>query len=122
MPDDLMALAERVEGLSGPDREVDADVALTQGWHECNGDNWIGPRGEIVVPHYTASLDVAMTLVPEPRKWSITAGHYGDWQACVWAIDDFQLDWHSAATPALALTSAALKARARASQSGVASS
>lgn len=54
--DDLIALAERCEAATGADREIDADIALTRGWSVCADDNWIGPRGEICVPNYTASL------------------------------------------------------------------
>ncbi|MGJ3630053.1 hypothetical protein AB5I41_31725 [Sphingomonas sp. MMS24-JH45] len=33
------------------------------------------------VPAYTASLDAAMTLIPKPGKWSITASHGEGWEA-----------------------------------------
>lgn len=64
----LLDLADRVKRATGAVRELDADIALTQGWHVYAGDNWIGPRAEICVPAYTASLDAAMSLyvtIPE---------------------------------------------------------
>ena len=66
---DLMELAERVEALSGPDRDVDVQIAA----YLCGGKvdvarlYWTSPgfRGFSVVPSYTASLDAARALVPE---------------------------------------------------------
>lgn len=48
-------LSERVMALSGPDREVDAEI-----WRI------IHPTSQYrLAPSYTASIDAAMTLVPE---------------------------------------------------------
>ncbi len=131
MTDELQALADRVEALAGPCRETDADIALTlkipdwraqKPWKQTNGwakancarDAWSiffhdGMGGSPAIPAFTASLDAAMTLVPEPGKWSITSGHGDDWQASVWGLAIKPMEWHSAATPALALTAAALR-------------
>jgi hypothetical protein len=76
----LTALAERVEGLSGPDREVDRDIADALGlgppadWQReparfPNGainldvGCWTSPRGGFIrsSARYTASLDAAMS-------------------------------------------------------------
>ena len=74
--DDLTALAERVEKPAGPDRELDALVALAFGWrnpspqfgipeNERKGI-WIAPGEHPEAPwhsgppFYTASLDAAM--------------------------------------------------------------
>ena len=69
--EELRALAERVMALTGADREVDAMIAVAlgiggnviatpEGW--CVG----GPSGQpFLSPAYTASIDAAMTLVPE---------------------------------------------------------
>lgn len=56
--DYLLALAERVEALAGPDGWVDTLV-----WHAVGS-------GEAYTPAYTASLDAAMTL---PIKGFIAA-------------------------------------------------
>lgn len=99
---DLEELACRVEGLTGPDREVDADI-----WASINGGYieealygpvvWINDKGWVkhkvalgdgiwrerellgradTAPAYTASLDAAMTLVKEDAFWRV--GHDGE--------------------------------------------
>lgn len=78
--DELLALADRVEALTGPDREVDAAIAVAAlGWFTIppryEGDKvgygYIdadgvrvhpGHGGDQMVPRLTASLDAAMTL------------------------------------------------------------
>ncbi len=83
----LVALAERVEALTGPCRETDAEIARAIGWyqkevvcHGVKGGKWVEKywtyKGDTraawssVPPHdFTASLDVAMTLVPD--GWAI---------------------------------------------------
>jgi hypothetical protein len=143
--DELRALAERVQALTGPDREVDAwvaarcRVALPAGcdW-AFRFPNWEGEKGGHVrlignvngngdyiagrfkAPAFTASLDAAMTLCPDDHgegpwlpciesdstwngvRWRAQLGHY-----CYDATESCY-----AATPALALTAAALLARA----------
>jgi hypothetical protein len=110
----LLELAERCERAEGPDRELDARIAElaianlqvlpagTGAWLVLEDGR---QRDASAVPAYTASLDVAMTLVPEgnlPRRLYIrdeaTAVFLGDLEAL-------------AATPALALCAAALRAR-----------
>ena len=101
----LLALADRVEALTGPCRETDAEVhhAILQG---------IGTGLYGTQPSYTASLDAAMTLVPEGHTWSADL-NLGK-KAFAWCYDDKMLSGRpcKAATPALALTAAALRARA----------
>lgn len=115
----LRELADRCEAATGPDRELDGAVLIAIGHAQRRGSftfwmNAAGSTNELVgsgCPRYTASLDAAMTLVPEPHKWAITASsHDGGWQAWVWQIEGGP-NWHEAATPALALTAAALRAR-----------
>ncbi len=108
MSENLLALAARCENATGPDRELDADIALTQGWTEHPGDNWIGPFGQIAVPYYTASLDAAVTLVPGPAWWWVEAQplvHGAYLSGC----GDERVA--RGTTPALALCCAALRAR-----------
>lgn len=105
--DELLALAERVMALTGPDREADARIA-----------------GKAYAPAYTASIDAAMTLVPEGWNWMAGERNQGLCRAYVEndkpAFVGFSSQknpkriWHevTAATPALALTAAALLARA----------
>jgi hypothetical protein len=69
MTSDLIA---RLEALSGPDREVDAEIAKAigakhgpdSGW--CNSDNGDHWYVEECAKNYTASIDSAMTLVSTP--------------------------------------------------------
>lgn len=70
----LRELADKVEKLSGPDRETDCLIhnalwgtrmwADTHGF-ECHDTNGHGGMWRANPPRYTASLDAAMTLVPE---------------------------------------------------------
>lgn len=71
MSDNLASLADRVEALSGPCRETDADIAeacglAPDGWMRVKG-GWIHREGvgSRSAPKFTASLDAAMSLVPE---------------------------------------------------------
>lgn len=138
---DLNALAERVEKLSGPCRETDAHI-----WCALNGKRYMGhnraygseetqieftepPKrtrrvsGGRGLPHaarWTASIDAAMTLVPEDSFWRV--GHDGDGPdpAMFKAVVSVQKEGEiaisfrmaTAETAALALCSAALRARA----------
>ncbi|WP_313230208.1 hypothetical protein [Sphingobium yanoikuyae] len=71
--DTLLALAERVEGLSNPDREMDELIGMAIGLkntmrigHELLGNDRVVP---VNCPAYTASLDAAKTLVP--KGWHV---------------------------------------------------
>jgi hypothetical protein len=93
-------LAERCENATGPDRRLDNDIRLATNNGCAFGDD----------PPYTASLDAAMTLVPEGCQATIVRRKDGHGAAY------FDREWlagscDSAATPALALCAAALRAR-----------
>ena len=123
MTTDPTLLAD-LAAASGPDRELDARVALCAGWkkpgHHGGYSEIVGVRpggrGFAAVPRYTASIDAALTLVPEGWGWkadcglgfghSFTVGHVG-----VNKLFDRPEGWGKAATPAIALCIAALKAR-----------
>jgi hypothetical protein len=141
---DLLALAERVEAAPGPDRELDQAIyhdVLGYCRHvrtersgaqsdtgfdclDCGADSWgnkskppypPGQKLHDAAPAYTESLDAAMTLVPEGSVWlrkspETMSIYTPPTNEKVWAhhIDG------KGATPALALTAAALRARARA--------
>ena len=114
----LLALADAVEKLQTPSWEVDAEIDAViwgretprseGGWNMLTG-RWMQPN-EPYCKKYTASLDEAMTLVPE-----------GGWY---WAVKNYPvakcaasiggIHYANAATPALALTAACLRARAQA--------
>ncbi len=83
---EIEKLIERLEKATGPDRELDARIELTRrsflfGSAAVAGavigtslnnvaSGWIAGLGEqpISAPHYTSSIDAALTLVPEGWK------------------------------------------------------
>lgn len=129
----LIALAEKVESLTGPCRETDGLIARAAGFevlpHPQTADPMYRHYGGMLmnpVPAFTASLDAAMTLVPEGLRLMLSEwddeAHLrakGAWQSVLSkpgcdasfdAMRGYRCD--HAATPALALTAAALRARA----------
>jgi hypothetical protein len=114
--DELLALAERVEALAGPDRGVDARICIALGLSKDNvmvgEDGWCINSDTNPNPYrspiYTASLDAAMSLVPEGAQWGCDS--MGG--AAVFLKDCKLFLSRNAATPALALTAAALRALA----------
>ncbi|WP_066795245.1 hypothetical protein [Sphingomonas soli] len=131
---ELLALAERVEAATGSDRELDRDIMLAavpcdrapfRYWMPMNENTghgavdiervYYGPHcaQAVAVPAYTASIDAAMMLVPEGwfTRLATEDRHSHSWR---WELrGGFGLNVGSrAATPALALTAAALRARA----------
>lgn len=104
---DLLALAERCEAASGPDRELDKAI-------------WLIAPDQLFEFHsarsyYTSSLDAAMTLVPE-HDIDFQSRQRRSYAAVSFTpVNGFEQRGEGwAATPALALTAAALRARARA--------
>lgn len=99
----IAELLERVEGATGPDRELDAAIecALASTWGSA-----INPRP------YTASLDAALALVERVRPgWTWEGGR--DPAKASWAYLYAKIDGPtfsaSAPTPALALLAALLR-------------
>ena len=130
----LLALADRAEKATGPDRELDAASKEAFGHIRDYAADW-GPRGKDrpVAKPYTASLDAAMSLRPEGWRWVLRQAtadeckgaffcrlESGDFKSITWGkggeyitdvisgVDVFC--W--AATPALALCGASLRAHA----------
>lgn len=118
---DLLA---RVEGLTGPDREVDALIfdhfspPRTDGPHPPEGFG--GPPSDFGRwdPEFTASLDAVLALVERVRPgWypEVCKNYQGDpprvpaWSSDLCAPDRQETFEASAATPALALLCALLK-------------
>lgn len=119
---ELTALAERVEQAEGPSRKLDAEICRAldlaggnpilapgmNGWLVGSKDN----PNPVKAPAYTASIDAALTLVPEGSPMelhirSITTDAY------VWPDDREDGIRGNAATPALALVAAALRSQAQ---------
>lgn len=123
-------LIERIEAASGPDREIDREIMLSSGYRYEQRD--IGCRyedGSVALDwvyvdiktdqwrsthplSFTSSIDAALTLVPEGWTWMLDTME-GRNEACVHGngpVPDSA--YVTAATPALALCAAALKASA----------
>jgi hypothetical protein len=129
---DLLELAARVEGLQGPDREVDARIAHAikwrwDAWEE--GDIRIEDRPlEYVIdrvqnshnsiwrnlPRYTASVDHAMSLVPEGWGYGLDYAPSGSGLRFTLGSPDLEPVFVNgeAMTLPRAITAAALRARA----------
>lgn len=136
---DLLKLAERVEAASGPDRELFCAIAIASGlipdnaWPHSDGTHWWANGKEWGrIPDYFASLDAAMSLVPEGwtvanigqgdnKRWHVELRRgyrtsYGAVIIAPGANESYKLN--GAPSPALALTAACLKARATLSPDG----
>ena len=98
-------LIARIESADGPDRELDWAI------HMRDGLLGVGMYGDH--PLYTASIDAALTLVPVCHYMHVYTpyGEVLQGYAVVSDRDDGPLFTSIAATPALALAAAALKAR-----------
>jgi hypothetical protein len=114
IPSALLELAARCEAAEGPDRELDIEICRML-YREAgvNVSDDFRPDAD----EYTASLDDAMGLVPEgwPRTVTDNQGLLGmGGYAAVTAnpAGEIVKFTSQAATPALALCAAALKARA----------
>lgn len=83
-------LSERVERLEGADREIDRLIGVAVGWFVTEPNkgwpdrmDYIDIRGgtksypgggfDQLVPKFSASLDAAMSLVPEGCSWQVQA-------------------------------------------------
>ena len=98
-------LATRIEQAEGPSRELDAEIATIFGWT---------PAHDLVCPAYTASLDAAMTLVPDGTNVHAVILDKGLTRIELNGTTKYlKVD---AATPALALCAAALRARLNTAQ------
>ena len=123
-------LAARIEALDGPSREVDAEIyawvrmslyGSPEAYPAPSGKGRVvcwyksGTHGTTIAPRYTASLDAAMSLVPEGASWEMRwfSGDKKSW-ITFFPPGDAEDDYfhiYNARTPALALCAAALRAR-----------
>lgn len=123
-----MSLIQRLEQLTGPDREVDAEIyrlirgdKRPQGFWYFSGLREKGEAPETTwiewskrnSPHYTSSIDAALKLVPDGWEWLRESPE----TMCVYLPkheDDKSWAIHITGahkSPAIALCIAALKAR-----------
>jgi hypothetical protein len=99
----IMALADRAEALSGPCRETDALIEQALAEPDARYGSFHQP------PAYTASIDAAMTLAGP--VWRLTPfAESSLWRAESGSRDKGEAKVAFAATPALALTAASLRA------------
>lgn len=127
--------ADKIEAAEQGGRELDAEIAVTVLGMSRDGSVFYGSDEDFVLerdyysiegsarelPHYTTSIDAAMTLVPDNcgfvlhspvGKRPSVALHFGDEDFPAPKTVDGWGDYSSGATPALAVCAAALKARA----------
>jgi hypothetical protein len=124
----LRSLAEQVEALNGPCRETDALISVAvkpeNNARVCdmfdNGRLFVLEGGEDdrhfdslrPIPAYTRSLDDAMSLVPE--RWRESYQRREDGSCISWCHPPMGIErvgqFGDAATPAIALTAASLRA------------
>lgn len=141
----LLSLADRVEAASGPDRELDGEIDRLlhnrpKDGDYCEKENalwrvkdaWSGllvrtdgfARGSFCAREYTASLDAALTLVPEGVAWTLDGGNPSCYDSAslgpIPASGELlnPLWFGNAATPALALAAASLRAIAHQKDKG----
>lgn len=117
----LRELADRVEAAEGPDRNLDVEIAPLAGLRIVETGHPLGrccydKNGHgVPLPAFTASLDAAMTLVPDEfqRPPALTVQRSRNFGCCavVWTNSEFNRSVRGdAKTPALALTAACLRA------------
>lgn len=123
---DLLLLAEDCERVPEPERSLDGDIAIAIGWtfqkmkgdrqpyYRRPGDTEWFMRSEL--PKYTSSIDAALTVIPE--GWFFSGLDQQPPAVRVWTEGNIAyhspgLDGLHAATPALAICAAALRAHAR---------
>ncbi|WP_367347540.1 hypothetical protein [Sphingobium yanoikuyae] len=119
--DTLLALAERVEGLSNPNRDIDRDLAplvfirVVDEGHPLGTCYYDEQHHGVPLPAFTASIDAAKTLVP--KGWHVgmlTECDEGDSPGCCLTQNEEPCR-HAVgrgADMALSLVAASLRARA----------
>ena len=110
----LEELAERLERASGPDRELDAQIGR---YAAAEFLGHVPDAPQYGCQPFTASIDAAMSLVPEGWAYKIGRNWCELWPMSPEVSDeDWPDDWdddrqHFGKTPALALAAASLRAR-----------
>jgi len=104
-PASLTALIEMLEKATGPAYALDCEI---EDWRYALL-GWGKPLGQrITPPAYTASIDAALTLVPEGDGWHLDTARMADGTVYRCVVGPSMAAW--AKTPALALCVAALNA------------
>lgn len=133
-------LIDKLERADGPDRELDAEIAVAtklgcrpnlsddleylslpnkhdRGPGVTAGNYWFHCRSGMSLrsaPAYTASIDAAMTLLPDGAEWTLSVVAYEPCLVTISSGDDRKDATHALAkTPAIAIVLAALRARSQ---------
>lgn len=71
---ETQSLLSRLQSLTGPDREIDGEIALMNGWRHLPSGLWLSAtcQGHADPPEYTTSIEAALTLVPD---WANSHGY-----------------------------------------------
>lgn len=115
--DTLLSLAERCEKAEGRDRELDRAIwraAVNRSGFVCPDERDGHPNVPSWIKLYTASIDAALSLVPEGHRTRIAINEDGEGAAWVYnRLSDPPTDFADyCATPALAVCAAVLRAHA----------
>lgn len=115
----MQDLIARLEAATEGSRELDADIALVNGWEKVDpfSEDVCGPPWRQIAtgyrtmscPEFSTSLDAALTLVPEEEKGSFTLHVFEGGESAQAHVGEFEQG--DAKTGPLALCIAALKAR-----------
>ncbi len=119
-----MTIIERLETAGASSGELDGEIAYAVDWQisdDCGWREYFDTYPKIAMtdenlPHYTTSVDDALTLVPEGWVWIVQTDYELPGRAGIYCADPDGTDnlpvnfTADAATPALALCVAALKA------------
>lgn len=112
-PDRIIALAERVEGLTKADRETACAIAKAIGWRPEDGAPGSTTSAPWAwCPDFTASLDAIVAMFPANMTgWSLNVD--GDYcQAALYRNGDGVIGRGDASDPRFALLAATLRAHA----------
>lgn len=119
----LSDLLGKLEEASEGSRELDAEIAMAVGWwRDCSGlpPVWFTPDGERAIrnepPHFSDSLDAALTLVPELCEVHLNI--YGGPARATAYFDGGEYVESDDKPAAMALVIVALKARQALSSTG----
>ncbi len=109
-------LADRIEAATEGSRELDAEIALAIGWQNCIPCDFNGIKhrmgGILNAPPFSRSVDAALSLVPEGWDWATGSNGANRGHSLLASRDDTDREIEAdAATPALALCAAAIRAR-----------
>ncbi len=116
-------LIERLERATGPDRDLDIAIGEAVGAADHGWPAYHRPFKDWA-KHYTASIDAALTLVPEGFRWKLG---YSKNVPCVASVVDYRIqmapnvgsfDAECDSNHAIALCVAALRAREETAHSG----